>query len=138
MNLRLLILLVCGLSAPTFAAEGVASGAPSAAYSAARLIGGFALIGALLFAFAWFARRGVFPGLKGGGNARLKVVEARSLGQRHALYVVGYGSQRLLVASSPGGVSLLTHLPEARPGEEADVPATPTFAEALMQAVGKS
>ena len=116
-------------------AEGTAAPAPLT-YSVVRLLGGFALIGALLVAFAWFARKGVLPGLKGGSKARLKVLEARTLGHRQAIYVVGYDKQRLLVASSPAGVQLLTHLPEAEAGELESAPA-PSFAEALMQAVGK-
>ena len=42
----------------------------------------------------------------------------KSLGQRQALFVVGYEKQRMLVATSPAGVSLLSHLPEAEPDEK--------------------
>jgi flagellar biogenesis protein FliO len=42
----------------------------------------------------------------------------KSLGQRQALFVVGYEKQRMLVATSPAGVSLLSHLPEAEPEEK--------------------
>jgi flagellar biogenesis protein FliO len=37
------------------------------------------------------------------------------LGGRHALHVVGYEDQRLLIGSSPGGLTLLTHLPASEP-----------------------
>jgi flagellar biogenesis protein FliO len=43
----------------------------------------------------------------------LNVLEVKSLGYRQALYVVGYEQQRLLLASSPAGVTMLAALPSA-------------------------
>jgi hypothetical protein len=53
------------------------------------------------------------------------------------LYVVGYQGQRLLVAASPAGVSLLSHLPAAdgEPGGETDKGANQNFVHALQQAL---
>ena len=45
-----------------------------------------------------------------GRTPRLNVLEVRSLGGRHALYVVGYEQERFLVAASPAGVNLVSHL----------------------------
>jgi hypothetical protein len=48
--------------------------------------------------------------------------------------VVGYQQQRLLVASSPTGISLVSHLPAADPDENAQPPSGPAgFAVALQQ-----
>ncbi|MCS7091252.1 MAG: flagellar biosynthetic protein FliO [Verrucomicrobiota bacterium] len=64
-----------------------------------------------LFAFGvWLFRNwqrmvGPRPGPK------LRVLEVRPLGGRQTLYVVAYEQERLLLAASPQGVSLLTHLP---------------------------
>ena len=69
--------------------------------------------------------------MKKSGGAKLNLIEVKSLGQRQAIYVVGYQEQRMLLASSPAGVTLLSHLPSV---EEADKPAPATnlsFAEAL-------
>jgi flagellar biogenesis protein FliO len=72
--------------------------------------------------------------LRKGGAPKLNVIEARSLGQRHALYVVGYDQQRMLLASSPAGVTLVSHLPTAEEGEAAAAAVPqPTFAEAFQQ-----
>jgi flagellar biogenesis protein FliO len=66
----------------------------------------------------------------------LKVLEVKSLGGRQALWIVGYRQQRLLVASSPSGVTLLTELPLAPAGEESPAPAV-DFAEAFKQVLGR-
>ncbi|MBK7997255.1 MAG: flagellar biosynthetic protein FliO [Verrucomicrobia bacterium] len=64
----------------------------------------------------------------------------KALGGKHALYVVGYQQQRLLLASSPGGVSLVSHLPE-EDGASGNVPSaapaveSASFVQALQQAV---
>lgn len=86
---------------------------PGAGVSLLRVMGALALVIALFLAGVWLfrnwqrftARRGVAP--------KLAVLEARPLGPRQSLYVVGYQNQRLLVAASPAGIALLTHLPDA-------------------------
>ncbi|MGD0783645.1 MAG: flagellar biosynthetic protein FliO [Candidatus Aminicenantales bacterium] len=94
------------------------------------LVIGLFLTGVLLFK-NWqrlALRRGALP--------KLSVLEVKSLGQRQAIYVVGYEQQRLLLASSPAGVTLLSHLPEA--GEEKPAAATRlTFAEAFHQVLAR-
>ena len=66
-------------------------------------------------------------------SPKLNILEVKSLGHRHALYLVGYEQQRILLASSPTGVTLITHLPEADAGE-APSP-VPSFAQTLRQAL---
>ena len=51
-----------------------------------------------------------------GSQAKLKILETKSLGSRHAMHVVIYGEQRFLISDSPAGTSFLTHLDD--PGEE--------------------
>ena len=79
---------------------------------------------------------------RGGRSAQLQIIETRSLGGRHALYVVGYQQQRLLLASSPAGVTLVSHLPGAdapEPGKNAigdkDSVSSQNFVQVLQQAV---
>jgi flagellar biogenesis protein FliO len=71
-----------------------------------------------------------------GRMPKLNVLETRSLGGRHAIYVVGYERERFLISSSPGGVNLLSHLPTAAESEADDLAknsAPPSFAQALTQ-----
>ena len=74
-------------------------------------------------------------GGQGGRTAKLAILETRSLGNRQAIYVVGYERERFLIASSPGGVNLLSHLATAAEGELAATGGTPapSFAQALTQ-----
>ena len=75
-------------------------------------------------------------GGQGGRAAKLNVLETRSLGNRHAIYVVGYDRERFLIASSPGGVNLLSHLATATEAESTSAAGsspTPSFAQALAQ-----
>jgi flagellar biogenesis protein FliO len=55
--------------------------------------------------------------IKGGRTPKLQVLESKSLGPRHGLYVIGYEQQRFLIASAPTGISLLTSLPPGTPDE---------------------
>jgi flagellar biogenesis protein FliO len=64
----------------------------------------------------------------------------KALGGKHALYVVGYEQQRMLLASSPSGVTLVSHLPNAEASElETSPAASPmsgeNFVQVLQQAV---
>ncbi|HYG33441.1 MAG TPA: flagellar biosynthetic protein FliO, partial [Clostridia bacterium] len=67
---------------------------------------------------------------------KLNVLEVRSLGPRHALYVIGYEQQRFLLSSAPTGISMLANLPPATEAEaEPPAPAPPSFADALAKAL---
>jgi len=66
------------------------------------------------------------------------MIETRPLGGKHALYVIGYDQERFLLAASPTGVNLLTHLPPAAETEgptdaSATTAAPPSFAQALTK-----
>jgi flagellar biogenesis protein FliO len=90
----------------------------------------------------WLFRHSQRFAFRNGRAPKLSVLEAKSLGQRHTLFVVGYDKQRMLVAASPTGITLLSSLPEAGP-EEAPViqPAVRSslhdFPALLLQAVGR-
>ena len=110
---------------------------PDAGASLIRVMGAFAIVVAVFLAAVYAFRHWQRLLLRRGKSPQLQVIEARSLGQRHALYVVGYREQRLLIAASPGGVTLLTQLPieEAPPQPVAQVPTTEDFTSALQQAL---
>lgn len=100
-----------------------------------RMAGAFLLVIGLFLGGVWFVRNWQRMNVQRGMAPKLSVLEMRSLGARQAIYVVGYEQERFLVAASPAGVNLLSHLPaatEAQPGEVSKT-APPTFTEALKQ-----
>lgn len=73
-------------------------------------------------------------------KSKLNIFEARSLGPRQALYVVGYNQQRFLVAASQAGISLISALPTAEAALEEELPVTnvsTSFAQVLQTALGR-
>jgi flagellar biogenesis protein FliO len=85
----------------------------------------------------WFFRNWQRFTIQRGRAPKLNLLETRSLGGKHALFVVGYEQERFLIASSPNGVNLLSHLPTAdekdNPTEAKAAGAPPSFAQALTQ-----
>lgn len=112
-----------------------AAGLPDVGVSLLRVLGALAVVLALCLGGAWLFRNWQRVAVHRGRTPRLNVLEVKSLGGRHALYLVAYEQQRLLVGSSPAGLSLLTHLPEADAAEPAAPAAAPKFTDALRQAL---
>jgi flagellar biogenesis protein FliO len=106
---------------------------PDAGSSVLRVFGALILVTAIFLGGVWLFRNWQRLAIRKGGAPKLNVIEVRSLGQRHALYVVGYDQQRMLLASSPAGVTLVSHLPTAEEGEAAAVIPQASFAEAFQQ-----
>jgi flagellar biogenesis protein FliO len=109
---------------------------PDAGPSVLRVMGALALVLGIFLGGVWVFRNWQRLTIQRGRAPKLNVIETRPLGGKHALYVIGYEQQRFLLASSPTGVNLLSHLPVA---DEKDTPAetktaaTPPFAQALAQ-----
>jgi flagellar protein FliO/FliZ len=111
--------------------------APSAGVSLLRMFGSLLFVVALFFGGAWLFRNlHRFRG-QTGPQRKLQVLEARSLGVRQSIYVVGFEQQRLLIGSTPQGLTLLTHLPDGTAPAEGDRIVPAPFGEALMQALGR-
>ena len=111
---------------------------PDAGFSVLRVFGALALVLALFLGGVWLFKNWRRLALQRGGRApQLQVMEVRPLGQRHVLYVVGYQQQRMLLAASPTGVALVSHLPAADAAELVTDPTlpAPNFVEALQQMV---
>jgi flagellar biogenesis protein FliO len=86
---------------------------PDVSFSVLRVLGALALVLALFLAGVWFFKNWQrFLG-RTGRAPKLSVLEVKPLGNRHSLYVVGYEKQRLLLASSPTGITLVSQLPDA-------------------------
>jgi flagellar biogenesis protein FliO len=115
---------------------GLSTGLPDTGSSVMRVLGALLVVTAIFLGGVWLFRNWRRFTIGKSGAPRLNVIEIKSLGQRHALYVVGYDQQRMLLASSPTGVSLVSHLPAAESEAEAEVVSPTTrnsFAEALQQ-----
>jgi flagellar biogenesis protein FliO len=110
---------------------------PDAGPSIIRVIGALALVLGIFFGGAWLYRNWQRLTIQRGRAPKLNVIETRPLGGKHALYVIGYDQERFLLASSPTGVNLLTHLPAALdtdgPTDTAATAAPPSFAQALTK-----
>lgn len=106
---------------------------PDVGSSVVRVLGALALVLALFFGGVWCLKNWQRISRFKGRPSNLAVLEIRPLDNRHAVYVVGYQRQRMLVGVSPAGITLLSHLPET---EEAEAgPAAPaSFDAALRQA----
>jgi flagellar biogenesis protein FliO len=114
----------------------VAPSLPEPSVSILRVMGALALVIGLFLGGVWFFKNWQRLTIQRGRAPKLSVLETRSLGGRHAIYVIGYEQERFLISSSPGGVNLLSHLPPATGNEtvtNAGTPSTPSFAQALSQ-----
>jgi flagellar biogenesis protein FliO len=108
---------------------------PDAGLSLLRVFGALALVIGLFLGGIWLVKNWQRLSVQRGRAPKLNILETRSLGGRHAVFVVGYEQERFLIASSPAGVSLLSHLPNAAENETPapEKTAPPSFAQALAQ-----
>jgi flagellar biogenesis protein FliO len=113
------------------------AGAGSILFSLVRMIGALALVFAFFAGGLWLFKN--WQRLVGRPEqaAKLNVLEVRSIGHRQTLYVVGYEQQRLLLASSPAGITMLTSLPEAdEDGSAIRVAPKSNFTDVFLHALG--
>jgi flagellar biogenesis protein FliO len=114
---------------------------PDAGPSIIRVFGALALVLGIFLGGAWLFRNWQRLTIQRGRSPKLNVFETRSLGGKTALFVVGYEQERFLIASSPTGVNLLSHLPTATeaaaptdsPADAKPVEAPPSFAQSLAK-----
>jgi flagellar biogenesis protein FliO len=138
-----LLLLLPGLAAPAHAATSISTNLPpispalpDASFSVIRVFGALVLVLGLFLAGVWLFRNWQRLALRRGQPSHLQILEMKALGGKHALYVVGYQQQRLLLASSPNGVALVSHLPSAEVSEVEPTRLTSeNFVQVLQQAV---
>lgn len=110
---------------------------PDAGVSLFRVVGALALVLGIFLGGVWLVRNWQRFAVQRGRIPKLNVVETRSLGGRHALYVVGYEQERYLLSASPTGVTMLTHLPPSDDvvavAPEKSAPPSLSFAATLAQ-----
>jgi flagellar biogenesis protein FliO len=97
----------------------------SAAGSLGRMLGALALVLALLIGALWIYRHWQRLLLQRTPVTGLRVVDAKSLGQRTAVYVVAYRHQQFLIGGSPNGLSLLSPLDADSPESDDPSPLDP-------------
>ncbi len=107
---------------------------PDVGGSFVRVLGALALVLGIFLGGVWLFKNWQRLANRSGTAPKLNIVESRSLGARQGIFVIGYDKQRFLVASSPTGVNLLSHLPDAEiseteTGEKTSAPMP--FAQAL-------
>lgn len=107
-----------GSSLPTTA------GLPETGPSLLRVFGALVLVLGLFLGGVWLFRNGRQLAFRRGRRPLLNVIESRSLGGRHALYVIACDQERFLLASSPAGINLLSQLPSAPETEPETQPAS--------------
>ena len=133
--MRTLVFLGLLLALPAMAAEPVAS-MSSAGMGAqmSKLLLGLLLVIGLIFLLAWLLRR--VQQLNPRGNQAIKLISSHALGPRERLVLVQVGSEQVLLGLSAGRIAPLhvlkepVHLPDAEP-------ASPEFAQRLMELLGK-
>jgi flagellar biogenesis protein FliO len=137
---RFLVLLavICAASLQAgevaLAAVPVISGPPqSIGGSFLRVTGSVVFVIGLFLSAIWLFKNWQRITVRGGQVQNLRVLEVKSLGPRNAVYVIGYQRERLLLSSTPAGVSLLAHLPEADACEPGGATVPVSFAQALVQ-----
>lgn len=124
-----------------------AMGAPDlggAVGSFGRLMGNLALVFAVLLGVVWVYRQWQRGLLQRAPATGLRVIDAKNIGQRMALYVVVYRHQRFLVGGSPNGLSLLSCLdpepldsePAASDTDSPESPKTPKSSAARLPSDG--
>lgn len=112
---------------------------PDLGGSVLRVVGALILVLGLFLGGVWGFRNWQRLAIRRHGAPRLRVLEARSLGHRHMLYLVGCEGQRLLLSASPTGVNLISELPgevaESSTDNAAAVSVEPPFGRALRRAM---
>jgi flagellar biogenesis protein FliO len=114
----------------------ITASSPGAGLSFVRVLGALVLVIGLFLGGVWLFKNWQRLAVQRGRAPKLNILETRSLGNRHAVFVIGYERERFLISSSPTGVNLLSHLPvaseEEAPVNEGNQP-TPSFAQALAK-----
>jgi len=133
--MRALVFLGLLLALPAMAAEPATSmSSTGMGAQMSKLLLGLLLVIGLIFLLAWLLRR--VQQLNPRGNQAIKLISSHALGPRERLVLVQVGSEQVLLGLSAGRIAPLhvlkepVHLPDAEP-------ASPEFAQRLMELLGK-
>ncbi|PRA31320.1 flagellar biosynthetic protein FliO [Pseudomonas poae] len=135
---RLMVGLLATLPLDVLAAEPVAQATAAAPASLSgqltQLVLGLLLVVGLIFVLAWVMRR---VQRVGPGNGQvIELVGSRALGPRDRLVLVQVGEEQILLGLTPGRITPL-HVLKTPVNVDSSQPATPEFAQRLMELLGK-
>ncbi|MCO7621366.1 flagellar biosynthetic protein FliO [Pseudomonas guariconensis] len=116
-------------AAPAAAAPGSLSG------QLAQMVFGLLLVIGLIFALAWLLRR--MQGATPRGGQVIDIIGSRTIGPRDRLLLVQVGKEQILIGHSPGNIEALHVLAEPVEVPASARPATPEFAQRLLELMGK-
>ncbi|CDF85267.1 flagellar biosynthetic protein FliO [Pseudomonas sp. QL9] len=147
----LLTLPLLGLAGLASAAEDDAAVAPapaivhastspslitgSAGAQLLQLLVGLVLVVGLIFLLAWLVRRMQHFGPR--SNQAIKLVASQALSPRDRLLLVQVGEEQILLGLTPGRITPLHVLKEPVRSVEPAEPATPEFAQRLLELLNK-
>ena len=100
-----------------------------------QLVLGLLLVLGLIFFLAWLLRR--VQNAAPAANQVIQVVGSRQVGPRDRLLLVQVGNEQILVGHTPGSLTTLHVMAEPVTAPANARPATPEFAQRLMELLGK-
>jgi flagellar biogenesis protein FliO len=100
-------------------------------------LGALILVLAIFFGGVWLFKNSQRAMGRSKAGSQLHILEVKSLGSRQAIYVVGYGRQRMLIGSSPTGIALVSQLPEATEAEQVATPPGGSFVDAFQNVLNR-
>jgi flagellar protein FliO/FliZ len=100
-----------------------------------QLLFGLVLVVALIFLLAWLVRRMQQIGPR--SNQAIKLVASQALSPRDRLVLVQVGDEQILLGLTPGRITPLHVLKEPVRSAEPVEPATPEFAQRLLELLNK-
>ncbi|MBF8721969.1 flagellar biosynthetic protein FliO [Pseudomonas guariconensis] len=116
-------------AAPTLASPGSLGG------QLAQMVFGLLLVVGLIFFLAWLLRR--MQGATPRGTQVIDIVGSRAIGPRDRLLLVQVGKEQILIGHTPGSIEALHVLAEPVEVPASARPATPEFAQRLLELMGK-
>nr|WP_314489779.1 flagellar biosynthetic protein FliO [uncultured Pseudomonas sp.] len=123
------------LAAEPAAAAAVGSTPAGLGGQVLQLVLGLLLVVGLIFFLAWLLRR--VQGVGPGNGQLIEVLGSRAIGPRDRLLLVQIGKEQILLGHSPGDIKALHVLTEPVAAPAGSRPATPEFAQRLLELMGK-
>ncbi|MFS0826405.1 flagellar biosynthetic protein FliO [Pseudomonas phoenicis] len=123
------------LAAEPAAAAAVGSTPAGLGGQVLQLVLGLLLVVGLIFFLAWLLRR--VQGVGPGNGQVIEVLGSRAIGPRDRLLLVQVGKEQILLGHSPGDIKALHVLTEPVAAPTGSRPATPEFAQRLLELMGK-
>ncbi|MNJ12638.1 Flagellar protein FliO [compost metagenome] len=117
------------------AAAAATAGGGSVVGQLAQLVLGLLLVVGLILLLAWLLRR--VQNAAPGSQQVIEVLGSRSLGPRDRLVLVQVGNEQILLGHTPGSIEALHVLKEPVAVPASARPATPEFAQRLLELMGK-